>query len=112
MVLTPKSGKGEIMLAWPSLRFEGQSEADLSAVQYEGELPSLTLTMTLPKGEPIKLDYRLDKFDADWKIIDVNVAGIWLVTSYRSQFATEITASGLDGLINKLAERNKAAAKS
>jgi phospholipid transport system substrate-binding protein len=39
------------------------------------------------KGEPIKLDYRLDKYDADWKIIDVNVGGIWLVTSYRSQFA-------------------------
>jgi len=62
-------------------------------------------------GEPIKLDYRLDKFDADWKIIDVNVGGIWLVTSYRSQFAQELGAGGIDGLISKLAERNKAAAK-
>jgi phospholipid transport system substrate-binding protein len=64
------------------------------------------------KGEPIKLDYRLDKFDADWKIIDVNVGGIWLVTSYRSQFAQELGKGGLDGLIGALAERNKAAAKS
>ena len=64
------------------------------------------------KGEPIKLDYRLDKFDADWKIIDVNVGGIWLVTSYRSQFAQELGKGGVDGLINTLAERNKAAAKS
>jgi phospholipid transport system substrate-binding protein len=64
------------------------------------------------KGEPIKLDYRLDKFDADWKIIDVNVGGIWLVTSYRSQFAQELGKGGVDGLINALAERNKAAAKS
>jgi phospholipid transport system substrate-binding protein len=63
------------------------------------------------KGEPIKLDYRLDKFDADWKIIDVNVGGIWLVTSYRSQFAQELGKGGVDGLINALAERNKAAAK-
>ena len=63
------------------------------------------------KGEPIKLDYRMDKGDADWKIIDVNVGGIWLVTSYRSQFAQEITSGGLDGLITKLVERNKAAAK-
>ena len=63
------------------------------------------------KGEPIKLDYRLDKADAGWKIIDVNVGGIWLVTSYRSQFAQEIGSGGLDGLIAKLAERNKAAAK-
>jgi phospholipid transport system substrate-binding protein len=64
------------------------------------------------KGEPIKLDYRLDKLEADWKIIDVNVGGIWLVTSYRSQFATEISKGGLDGLIGTLTERNKAAAKS
>lgn len=64
------------------------------------------------KGEPIKLDYRLDKQAEAWKIIDVNVGGIWLVQSYRTQFAAEITKGGLDGLINTLAERNKAAAKS
>lgn len=63
------------------------------------------------KGEPIKLDYRLDKTEAGWKIIDVNVGGIWLVTSYRSQFAQEIGKGGIDGLINTLVERNKAAAK-
>ena len=61
------------------------------------------------KGEPIKLDYRLDKGEGGWKIIDVNVGGIWLVTSYRAQFAGEIGSGGLDGLINKLAERNKSA---
>ena len=61
-------------------------------------------------GEPIKLDYRLDKFTDDWKIIDVNVGGIWLVTSYRSQFAQELGSGGVDGLIAKLVERNKAAA--
>jgi phospholipid transport system substrate-binding protein len=64
------------------------------------------------KGEPIKLDYRLDKAAEDWKIIDVNVGGIWLVTSYRSQFAQELNAGGIDGLIAKLAKRNKAAARS
>lgn len=62
-------------------------------------------------GEPIKLDYRMDKGEGGWKIIDVNVGGIWLVSSYRSQFAQEISAGGLDGLITKLVERNKAAAK-
>jgi phospholipid transport system substrate-binding protein len=62
------------------------------------------------KGEPIKLDYRLDKVDADWKIIDVNVGGIWLVTSYRSQFAQELGKGGIDGLINTLVERNAKAA--
>jgi phospholipid transport system substrate-binding protein len=65
------------------------------------------------KGEPIKLDYRLDKpADAgQWKIIDVNVGGIWLVQNYRSQFAGELTKGGIDGLIAALAERNKAGAK-
>jgi phospholipid transport system substrate-binding protein len=64
------------------------------------------------KGDPIKLDYRMDRGDSGWKIIDVNVGGIWLVQSYRSQFALEISAGGLDGLIAKLVERNKGGGKS
>lgn len=63
------------------------------------------------KGEPIKLDYRLDKFDAAWKIIDVNVGGIWLVQNYRAQFATELAKGGIDGLISTLVEKNKASGK-
>ena len=60
------------------------------------------------KGEPIKLDYRMDKAgDAAWKIIDVNVGGLWLVQNYRSQFAQELTKGGVDGLIAALVERNK-----
>jgi len=59
-------------------------------------------------GEPIKLDYRLDKSGEAWKIIDVNVGGIWLVQNYRSQFAQELTKGGIDGLIATLVERNKA----
>ena len=65
------------------------------------------------KGEPIKLDYRLDKAaDAAWKIIDVNVGGLWLVQNYRTQFAQAINSGGIDGLIANLVERNKAGAKS
>jgi phospholipid transport system substrate-binding protein len=62
-------------------------------------------------GEPIQLDYRLEKAGDGWKIYDVNVLGIWLVDQYRSSFAQEINAGGIDALITKLAERNKAAAK-
>lgn len=62
------------------------------------------------KGEPIQLDYRLAKGATGWKIYDVNVLGVWLVDQYRNSFAQEIAASGVDGLIAKLAERNKAAA--
>jgi phospholipid transport system substrate-binding protein len=62
------------------------------------------------KGDPIQLDYRLEKSDAGWKIYDVNVLGVWLVENYKNSFAQEISAGGIDGLIAKMAERNKAAA--
>jgi len=62
------------------------------------------------KGDPVQLDYRLEKTPQGWKIYDVNVLGVWLVENYRNSFAQEIGANGIDGLIAKLAERNKAAA--
>ena len=62
------------------------------------------------KGEPIQLDYRLEKAGADWKIYDVNVLGVWLVDQYRNSFATEINANGVDGLIKSLADKNAKAA--
>jgi phospholipid transport system substrate-binding protein len=62
------------------------------------------------KGDPIQLDYRLAKAADSWKIYDVNVLGVRLVENYRNSFAQEIGANGIDSLIGKLAERNKAAA--
>ena len=62
------------------------------------------------KGEPIQLDYRLEKTPAGWKIFDVNVLGVWLVENYRSSFAAEIGTGGIDGLIAKLADMNSKAA--
>jgi phospholipid transport system substrate-binding protein len=61
------------------------------------------------KGDPIQLDYRLEKTAEGWRIYDVNVLGVWLVENYRNSFSQEISAGGIDGLIAKLAERNKAA---
>jgi phospholipid transport system substrate-binding protein len=66
------------------------------------------------KGDPIQLDYRLEKTPgegAGWKIFDLNVLGIWLVENYRSQFSKEINAGGMDGLIKSLSERNKSNGK-
>jgi phospholipid transport system substrate-binding protein len=62
------------------------------------------------RGEPIALEYRLEKTPgqgAGWKIFNLNVLGVWLVETYRSQFAQEINAKGVDGLIATLAERNR-----
>ena len=64
-------------------------------------------TLVRNKGETIQLDYRLERADGGWKIYDVNVLGAWLVQTYQSSFAQEVTASGVDGLIAKLVERNK-----
>jgi phospholipid transport system substrate-binding protein len=59
------------------------------------------------KGDPIQMDYRLEKTDAGWKIYDVNVMGVWLVQNYRGQFEQEINAKGLEGLIASLSQRNR-----
>ena len=63
------------------------------------------------KGDPIQLDYRVEKSPdalSGWRIYNLNVMGVWLVDNYRTQFAQEINAKGVDGLIASLAERNKA----
>ena len=64
-------------------------------------------TEVIGRGDPIQLDYRLEKTADGWRIYDLNVLGVWLVETYRSQLAQEITARGIDGLITALSERNK-----
>lgn len=67
-------------------------------------------TLITGRGDPVQLDYRLEKtpgVGAGWKIYNLNVLGVWLVETYRSQFAQEISAKGIDGLIATLTERNK-----
>ena len=59
------------------------------------------------RGDPIQLDYRLEKTDAGWKIYDVNILGVWLVENYKTQFASQLNNGGVDGLIKTLADRNK-----
>ena len=66
------------------------------------------------KGDPIQIDYRVEKADdapAGWRVYNLNVMGIWLVDNYRSQFAQTINAKGIDGLISDLSERNKTNAR-
>ena len=61
-------------------------------------------------GDPVQIDYRLEKAAPDWKIFDVNVLGVWLVDQYKGSFAQVIASSGIDGLISQLDAKNKAAA--
>jgi len=61
-----------------------------------------------PGNKPVQLDYSLEKLDAGWKVYDVSVAGISLVTNYREQFGQEVRNGGIDGLIKAIAAKNKA----
>ncbi|RKJ98537.1 MlaC/ttg2D family ABC transporter substrate-binding protein [Alicycliphilus denitrificans] len=76
-----------------------------------GDTDVLVRTEIRGRGDPVQLDYRLEKTPGEgsgWKIYNLNVLGVWLVDTYRPQFAQEINAKGVDGLIETLAARNKA----
>jgi phospholipid transport system substrate-binding protein len=61
----------------------------------------------LPGGAPpVNVDYAMYKNDAEWKVYDVIVDGVSLVTTYRSSFADEIRQNGIDGLIKSLRDKN------
>ena len=72
-----------------------------------GETELVVRSEVLGRGDPIQLDYRMEKTATGWKIYDLNVLGVWLVETYRTQFAQEISTKGVDGLIASLAQRNK-----
>lgn len=60
-----------------------------------------------PGNKPIQLDYALEKLDDSWKVFDVVVAGVSLVTNYRDTFSQEVRANGVDGLVQMLVAKNK-----
>jgi phospholipid transport system substrate-binding protein len=63
--------------------------------------------VNMTRGEPVPLNYRVEKTATGWKIYDINVLGAWLVETYKSSFASEIEKTGIDGLIKTLTEKNK-----
>ncbi len=89
------------------------SDQTIEVKPVRGEIDEKNLvirTEVRGRGDPIQLDYRLEKTPgegAGWLIYDLNVLGIWLIENYKSQFTKEINNGGLDGLINSLSERNK-----
>jgi phospholipid transport system substrate-binding protein len=71
-------------------------------------------TVVLGRGDPVPLDYLLEKTLNGWKVYDMNILGVLLVEAYRNQFSNQISQNGIEGLVKFLQERNKqlAAAKS
>ena len=70
-------------------------------------------TVVIGRGDPVPLDYRLEKTANGWRVYDMNIMGVWLVEAYRNQFANQISQNGVEGLVKFLQDRNKqlAAAK-
>lgn len=66
-------------------------------------------TVVQPGGQGIPIDYKMEKTPEGWKVFDISVEGVSLVTNYRGEFNTLIERSGVDGLIKSLSEKNKAA---
>jgi phospholipid transport system substrate-binding protein len=64
-------------------------------------------TVVLGRGDPVPLDYRLEKTDKGWKVYDMNIMGVWLVEAYRNQFSNQISQNGIEGLVKFLQDRNK-----
>ena len=77
-----------------------------------GSDPNEALVRSLVRGggDPIQLDYRLEKTGEAWRIYNVNVGGFWLAEAYKGQFAKDLADGGLDGLIKRLADKNKSLA--
>ena len=63
--------------------------------------------VTQPGRQPVAIDYRMERKDGAWKVYDVIVENLSLVTNYRSTFASEISKGGIDGLIKSLQAKNK-----
>ena len=75
----------------------------------ESTIASVKTQIVQPGGQPIAVDYTLEKQADAWKVYDIVIEGVSLVTNYRGQFSDEIRQNGLDSLIKKLSDKNKAA---
>jgi phospholipid transport system substrate-binding protein len=93
-------------------KVNAQTSIELKPTRSSTDDPDVTIRTSIKGtgGDPIEIDYRLEKLPGEWKIFDVNVLGVWLVDQYKSSFAQQISASGIDGLINALVAKNKAPA--
>lgn len=58
------------------------------------------------QGTPVEISYRMRREEQGWKVYNINVAGVWMVESYRSQFQPQLQSGGIDGLIQALRNRN------
>ena len=93
-------------------KVNAQTSVELKPTRSSPDDPDVVIRTNIKGtgGDPIEIDYRLEKQPSEWKIYDVNVLGVWLVDQYKSSFAQQVASSGVDGLISALVAKNKAPA--
>lgn len=85
-------------------------KVDIKTVRhYSATEAKVDTVISVPDKNPVAVSYEMKKAASGWKVFDVIVEGISLVTSYRSSFSDQIQRDGIDGLIRSLAEKNQAA---
>ena len=78
-------------------------------MEVDAKNASVKTQILQPGGQPVAVDYDLIKSEHGWKVYDIVIESVSLVTNYRSQFSNEIRLNGLDSLNKKLEEKNKSA---
>jgi phospholipid transport system substrate-binding protein len=92
-------------------RTSGEGKVDIKPAKAEGEEVVVRTVASEPGSKPVQIDYRMAKTAGGWKIYDVVVENLSLVTSYRSSFQSEIARSGIDGLIKTIEAKNQKTAE-
>jgi len=74
----------------------------------DGATDVIVRTQVVPsQGDPIDLDYRLEKTDAGWRIYDLNILGVWLVENYKNEFSATLNQGGIEALVRTLTDKNR-----
>lgn len=81
-------------------------EVKASAVKPGDSETTVRTQINQPGGRPIAMDYRMERTPQGWKVFDVSIEGVSIVTTYRSSFGAEVSRGGIDGLIKSLAAQN------
>jgi phospholipid transport system substrate-binding protein len=81
---------------------------DFKPMRASGDTEATVRTVVnQPRGDPVTIDYSMEKLADGWKVFDVAVSGISLVTNYREEFANQVKNGGIDGLIKTLQTKNQ-----
>lgn len=89
----------------------GEIKVDVKPAAIQGDEAVVRTLATEPGRRPVQIDYRMVKTPGGWKVFDVSVENLSLVTTYRSSFQSEIARSGIEGLIKTIEARNQKTAE-